>query len=656
MGTIKLLPSALSDQIAAGEVVERPSSVAKELLENALDAEATRILVDFMDGGVSRLRIVDNGSGMRPDDAVLSIRRHATSKISTVDDLNQIGTLGFRGEALASIASVSRFSLRTKTADALAATKIEVEGGEVSPAAECGGPIGTEIIVSDLFYNVPARRKFLKKPQTEASHIIETAQRLAICYPHVAFKVVRDAKTVFDIPIHQDLEARLRAIFPASQVQKLRSIHVPGAFGLRGMIGSPEEGRGSTRHYYLFINGRIVKDRVLMSAIQSGCGHRLSKGKHPFVVLSLSLPSQAVDVNVHPAKTEVRFADSRQIFRLVARAVEAALNRSASSLNLNEPANPISSLEIKKVVNATALQTELRTQGRASGNERVKEGGDALAAQKRRVFDAMARLAKSSKGFAAPKSVEKAPRRSNAVDTAEKNLERKDSVNGDAPTALPLTTKPSEETPGQWSKKQGDSKLDSAAQQAFKNKQRMSSSAPIQSSLSDEALMSVNGQIDVADLLERIPQYQHQGWLFFAGRDGVLTLNLASMQEEIFRRRLKTGDFLWSHWKEPVIKSLGTAGRAERIIRNLSSMGIQSESFGVSTLRLVGHDQSLESKRCSDLVIDWQPDRLANQRDLEKALLGVARASRMDDWRAVLTDPLAGEVLASSLTPLSTKT
>ena len=166
----------------------------------------------------------------------------------------------------------------------------------------------------------------------------------------------------------------------------------------------------------------------------------------------------------------------------------------------------------------------------------------------------------------------------------------------------------------------------------------------------------MNGQIDVADLITRVPQYQYQGFLFFAGRDGVLTLNLCSMQEAIFRRRLKTRDFLWSKLKKPIIKALGTTSRAERIIKNLAALGIQSESFGVSTLRLVGHDQSLDSRRCCDLVIDWEPDRLANARDLEKALFDVARVSRIDDWRMVLNDPLAREVLESSLTRLSTKT
>ena len=248
------------------------------------------------------------------------------AKIYSLSDLASIGTLGFRGEALASIASVSKFKIRTKRDGCLSATRVSVLGGEAPIVSETGGPVGTEIVVEDLFYNVPARLKFLKKTQTESTHIVETVQRLALCYPSIAFKVIRDGRTVVDLPVHETLSERLGEMFPRSLTSELKSVSIPGAFGVSGVIGKPQDARGSTRHYYLFVNGRIVKDRVMMSAIQSGCGHLLAKGKHPFAVISLSLPSQAVDVNVHPAKTEVRFADSRQVYRLIARAVESRVN------------------------------------------------------------------------------------------------------------------------------------------------------------------------------------------------------------------------------------------------------------------------------------------------------------------------------------------
>ena len=325
MGRIRILDDTLANQIAAGEVVERPASVAKELLENAIDAGATAITVEVANGGVDRLRIVDDGHGMSAEDARLALQRHATSKLREASDLHHIRTLGFRGEALPSIASVSRFRMRTRERDAVGATEVRVVGGRDLEVRDAGGPPGTEVCVEDLFFNVPARRKFLKKAATETSHVLEAAQRLALCYPQVAFRFVKDGRQTLELPRHETLLERTRALFGERVTDGLVAIRRDGPMGVTGLVGPPSTARATARHYHTFINGRFVRDRVMMSAVQSAYGQRLERGRHPFVVLRVTMPPEAVDVNVHPAKTEVRFLDTSAVHRLVSRAIGEAL-------------------------------------------------------------------------------------------------------------------------------------------------------------------------------------------------------------------------------------------------------------------------------------------------------------------------------------------
>lgn len=378
MGRIRVLDATLANQIAAGEVVERPASVAKELLENALDAGATAITVEIDHGGVERLRVVDNGHGMSAEDATLALRRHATSKLRQASDLHHIQTLGFRGEALPSIASVSRFSIRSREPEAIGAVRLEVEGGSEPRVAEAPGPVGTEMLVRDLFYNVPARRKFLKKPATEASHVQEAVTRLALVRPEVAFRFVRDGRTVLDLPRHTNLADRVRGIFGPDLAAGLAPVAIEGAFGLDGLLGPPDRARATSRHYYLFINGRHVRDRVMMGAIQAAYRERTGAGRHPFVVLRLTMPPEAVDVNVHPAKTEVRFVDSGAIHRMVFRAVAEVVR--GDPWAAPEPDAPPKRRYTLDPVEAAPLTSP-----------------DALAAatmneQRRRVFDALERI------------------------------------------------------------------------------------------------------------------------------------------------------------------------------------------------------------------------------------------------------------------------
>ncbi|MEZ4432645.1 MAG: DNA mismatch repair endonuclease MutL [bacterium] len=384
MGRIRVLDDVLANQIAAGEVVERPASVAKELLENAVDAGATAITVEIADGGVGLLRVVDDGHGMDADDARLALQRHATSKVATASDLHHIRTLGFRGEALPSIASVSRLTLRTRQPGALGATQIRVEGGREVEARDAPGPVGTEMRVEDLFYNVPARRKFLKRGATEASHVQEAVQRLALCYPEVAFRFVKDGRVAFDLPRHATLLDRVRAIFGATAASRLTPVRVDGAFGLDGLIGPPDEARSTGRHYHTFINGRFVRDRVVMSAVQSAYGGRLDRSRHPFVVLRIHMPPEALDVNVHPAKTEVRFVESGGVHRLVAGAIERALRDDPWSAPGEGEAAPARTFQLGG--GATSEDGD-----GADGEAGAGEAGG-LAGHRQRIFDAMERI------------------------------------------------------------------------------------------------------------------------------------------------------------------------------------------------------------------------------------------------------------------------
>jgi DNA mismatch repair protein MutL len=311
---------------------------------------------------------------MSLEDVTLAFQRHATSKLTEAADLNHIGTLGFRGEALPSIASVSKVSVRTREPEALGAHRLRVEGGRLVETTQGAGPVGTEFIVEDLFYNVPARRKFLKTTATEASHIQETVQRLALCYPEVAFRLVKDGRTAIDFPRHDGLAPRVAAVFGRRVCANLAPVHVPGAFGLDGLVGPPDEARATARHYHTFINGRYVRDRVLMAAIQSAYSTRLPRGRHPFVVLRLRLPPEAVDVNVHPAKSEVRFVDTSAVHRLVGRAVGAAVE----AASWGKPSAP-------------AAATVAPISAPIVAGPATVTGG--LDAHRKRIFDAMERLA-----------------------------------------------------------------------------------------------------------------------------------------------------------------------------------------------------------------------------------------------------------------------
>jgi DNA mismatch repair protein MutL len=320
------MPDWLKNQIAAGEVVERPASVVKELVENALDAGATRIIVEVEEGGRRRIRIIDNGSGMNREEAVLALQRHATSKCSSIEDLRNIATFGFRGEALPSIASVCRFTLRTRPGDTDSGIQIQIPDGRESHIDEIAMASGTEILVEDLFFNVPVRRKFLKTEATEKRNIVEVVQRMALSNHLVHFELTADGKRILTAPPEQDHLARIHALLGKKVCEHLYECFLEGRVAVRGFISAPTMKKRGASSLFTFVNGRFIRDKLIIQAILNGYSTLLGRGEYPYAVLDIILPPAEVDVNVHPAKAEVRFQRSNEIFAALARAVRLTVS------------------------------------------------------------------------------------------------------------------------------------------------------------------------------------------------------------------------------------------------------------------------------------------------------------------------------------------
>ena len=326
MARIRVLPEGLTNKIAAGEVVERPASVVKELVENAIDAESRRIAIEVQGSGCRTIRVVDDGFGMEEDDVILALERHATSKIEKDEDLAAIQTLGFRGEALPSLAAVSKFELTSRTRASTAGTHIFVSGGVVKKVSQCGCPPGTQVWVRDLFFNQPARRKFLKTEKTEFGHVMDILTRLALSRPEVHFSLRLRNRQVHDWPGAVNLQQRLAQVFSRGFSQSwLPLSQQQGSVSIEGYLSPPELHRSSSRMLFLYVNGRAVRDQLLRIAILEAYRTLLPKGQFPLGVLLLELPAQQVDVNVHPTKAEVRFRDPRGLAKKVTSAVRTAL-------------------------------------------------------------------------------------------------------------------------------------------------------------------------------------------------------------------------------------------------------------------------------------------------------------------------------------------
>jgi DNA mismatch repair protein MutL len=360
MGKIRVLSDTVANKIAAGEVVERPASVVKELIENSLDAGATQLRIDIDSGGRRLIRVADDGCGMLRDDALLAFERHATSKLSDVKDLLSIATLGFRGEALPSIASVSRLLLETRSADESTGAAVEFAGGKLLRCDEFPGPAGTSVSVRDLFYNVPARKKFLRSDQTELAHIASLATHYSLAHPKKAFHLRHGENDLLDVTPVATIRERVYQVFGSQTLDELidldmveRELAVVDAagsetrvFGLRGFISAPQVQKLNRNSIFMFVNGRLIRDRLLMHALSAAYHNLMPPSCFPFALLFLDCDCEEVDVNVHPSKTEVRFRHGTFVHDFVRDTIRDRLiaARPASSLPVPLPPQPAAAL------------------------------------------------------------------------------------------------------------------------------------------------------------------------------------------------------------------------------------------------------------------------------------------------------------------------
>ena len=361
MGDIVLLDEQTINKIAAGEVVDRPASIVKELVENSIDAKATAISIEIYKGGVSYIKIIDNGTGFKSDDIDLAFERHATSKIRKEEDLSRITSMGFRGEALASVAAISKITLTTKNVNESIGTRVRVEAGNILQKQEIPAVDGTQIEIRDVFYNVPARFKFLKKDYTEAGYIEDVVTRIALSNPHISFRYINNGKTVIQTSGTGNLHDTIYDIFG----KEIYNTVVPIEYEMSdmivtGMIGLPSISRSTRMHQYTFINNRYIKDKTIATAIDKACEQKFAINKHPFIVCNLKMNPAFIDVNVHPAKLEVKFSDEAKVFDVIYHAVRSALeknNKETSPFSIVKEEQKIEQIS-KDLVNNGVIQKE----------------------------------------------------------------------------------------------------------------------------------------------------------------------------------------------------------------------------------------------------------------------------------------------------------
>ncbi len=325
---IRILPENVASQIAAGEVVDRPSSIVRELMDNSIDAGADRITVRVENGGKGMIRVVDNGIGMSRNDLILCIERHATSKIAAASDLLSVKSLGFRGEAIPSIASVSRMQITSRPKDQIEGFRLRISGGVLKAVEETGTPPGTIVEVADLFFNLPARRKFLRGSKTETDHIIDTFSRMVLPFPGIHFRLEQGGKTIMDFPASEQIPPRLFSLMGRKTVEAMvDSEQSYRELSIRAFLAPPDMDRSRADRLFFYINNRHIRDRLITRAVMEGYGQRLMKGRYPQAVLFIEMDPSLVDVNVHPTKQEVRFHSTRNVFEGVASAVQKALSK-----------------------------------------------------------------------------------------------------------------------------------------------------------------------------------------------------------------------------------------------------------------------------------------------------------------------------------------
>ena len=337
MGNIVLLDDLTINKIAAGEVIERPASVIKELVENSIDAGAKNITVEIRNGGISYIRVVDDGKGIMQDDMEIAFERHATSKIRNADDLEKVKSMGFRGEALASIAAIAKVKMQSKTMEQTTGYEVRVEGGRILSKEEIGCQKGTIIEIEDLFFNTPVRYKFLRKDFTEAGYIEDVITRIALIHPEISMKLINTGKTVIQTSGNGDMKSVIYNIYGKDIAENILDINFEYEdIRVKGVIGKPEIARSNRSNQLFFVNGRYVKDKTLISSAEQAYKEKLPAGKYGFLVLNVEIDPSKLDVNVHPAKLEVRFAEEQKVFKAVYHAIKDELSKGAYTEKENE--------------------------------------------------------------------------------------------------------------------------------------------------------------------------------------------------------------------------------------------------------------------------------------------------------------------------------
>lgn len=386
------LPKQMADKIAAGEVVDRPLSIVKELVENSIDAGATSIAVEIKNGGKSYIRVTDNGCGIAPDETELAFKRHATSKLNTMRDLDAVATLGFRGEALASISAVSRVELITKTADEAAGASIQIDGGMLVSSGQAGCPQGTTIIVRDLFFNTPARMKFLKKDNTESALIIDFISKIALAYPHIRVRLINNGNTLFSTQGRGDMFNTIATIYDPAMAKKLIHLREENENGLmvEGYISSPDETRANRKNQIFFVNGRYIQSKLLEQCIGDAYREKVFEGRHPVAFIFVTIPPEQTDVNIHPNKKEIRFDDENIVREFVTTAVRNALKVPEAvpeftfkkdRINENKQKQQPSPAELKRPVKQEQLDIRRILQQKRAEEDALKYGAQDSAAK-----------------------------------------------------------------------------------------------------------------------------------------------------------------------------------------------------------------------------------------------------------------------------------
>jgi DNA mismatch repair protein MutL len=371
MGRIVILDENTANQIAAGEVIERPASVVKELVENSLDAGATSVIVEIANGGKKSIRITDNGHGIEADDAAMVFERHATSKIRTIEDLGRVSTMGFRGEALASVASVAKVEMVTRAENDPNGTRIYIEGGNIISSSPAGAPVGTTFDIKELFYNTPARYKFLKNDSVEAGYINEILTRIALSRPEVSIKLISQGKTVMHTPGNHDLLSAIYSLYGNDIARAVIPVKMSDdGIEIEGFVGKPEISRGNRKFESFFVNGRFIYNRIITTAVEEAYKMKLMQKRFPFAMLKLKVSPEFVDVNVHPAKLEVRFSDEKKVFRVVYHSVSDALYSASLIREVRENDGYKRSIEQK-----AEIPQQIRLPEETADGERLKGTG-----------------------------------------------------------------------------------------------------------------------------------------------------------------------------------------------------------------------------------------------------------------------------------------